>query len=156
MDDAPRSFRGRMSAPASVTALAVGLAMTGALSACSGTTDDVVYCVDQNNQIVDDSKCDDSTGTSNNGLFWYMVGRYGSGLQPGTRLDPAQGQRVSPRDQAARERAGIPRTGKVSTGKTGTVASKGGFGKGGTSAGKGGTGGHGGGGFGGHGGGGAS
>lgn len=114
----------------------VVLAAAAFLGGC-GTSepDDVVYCVDKNNVIVDQDRCDDSSGTTSNGAFWYMMGRYNSGLQPGTQLNPAQSTaRFRSTDTAARTKAGVPATGKIATGKSsgfGTGSGKsGGFGGG--------------------------
>ena len=117
-----------------VTPSVVVLAAAAFLTGCgAGEPDDVVYCVDKDNVIVDDSKCDDSTGTHGNGAFWYMMGRYSPGLTPGTRLDPGLSTaRFSSTDSAARTKAGFSPTGKISTGKSagfGTGSGKsGGFG----------------------------
>ena len=114
----------------------VVLAATAFLGGCSTSEpDDVVYCVDVNNKIVDEDLCDDSSGTTSNGVFWYMMGRYNSGLQPGTQLNPAQSTaRFRSTDTAARTQAGVPATGKIATGKSsgfGTGSGKsGGFGGG--------------------------
>lgn len=99
----------------------VVLAAAAFLTGCgAGEPDDAVYCVDNDNVVVDDNKCDDSTGTHGNGAFWYMMGRYNSGLTPGTRLDPGLSTaRFSSTDSAARTKAGFSPTGKISTGRSG-------------------------------------
>lgn len=117
---------GAISAPVAVISAAALV-----LSGCGASEpDDVVYCVDENNMIVDEDRCDDTSGTHSNGFFWYMVGRYNSGLKPGTSLDPAlSSARFRSTDSAARTKAGFSSTGKISTGKSA------GFGKGGGKAG---------------------
>jgi len=127
-------------------ALAAAAMLT--LSGCSAfeeEPDDVVYCVDESNTVVDDAKCDDTT-TTNSGtspLFWYMMGRYNTGLPLGSKLDPSQStQRVPFNDPAARSAAGLNKSGTVATGKsvsgksggfgTGTSGKPGGFGGSGT------------------------
>ena len=126
-------------------ALAAAAMLT--LSGCSAfeeEPDDVVYCVDESNTVVDDSKCDDTTTSSGTSpLFWYMMGRYNTGLPLGSKLDPSQStQRVPFNDPAARSAAGLNKSGTVATGKsvsgksggfgTGTSGKPGGFGGSGT------------------------
>lgn len=104
---------------------------SGTLTGCGAQEETVVYCVDENDEVVDENLCDqDSGSTSGGGFFFFMAGNYGSGLQPGTKLDRSAGSRFSPTDTAARKSAGLPETGKVSTGKSGTYFRQGGFGSG--------------------------
>lgn len=125
--------RGNFSSPIAITAAS---ALAFGLSGCGANEpDDVVYCVDENNVIVDQDLCDDSSGTHSNGIFWYMMGRYSSGMQPGQSLDPQlQTARFRSNDGAARTKAGFKSSGKISTGKSagfGTGSGKsGGFGGG--------------------------
>lgn len=97
------------------------------MSGCSSfeEPDDVVYCVDESNAVVDQQKCDDDA-TSNSGLYWYMIGRYGAGLPVGSQLDSSQStSRFKSNDATARNTAGLPKTGKVSTGQSVTGKSGG-------------------------------
>lgn len=125
---------GMHKAPAAITALVLA---GGILTGCAEQEETVVYCVDENDEIVDDDLCDEDGNTSNGGFFFFMAGNYNSGLRPGTKLDRNMGSRFSPTDTAAREKAGLPKTGKVTTGKTGTYFKPGGFGtfKGGSTGG---------------------
>jgi len=110
---------------------ALAMSATLFLSGCSAfeEPDDVLYCVDEGNKVVDQQKCDDDA-TSNGGAFWYMMGRYGTGLPAGSQLDSSQStSRFKSNDAAARSTAGLTQTGKVSTGKSVTGKS-GGFGTG--------------------------
>ncbi|HEX8390147.1 MAG TPA: hypothetical protein VF597_01895 [Candidatus Saccharimonadales bacterium] len=98
------------------------------LVACGGGEEQVAYCVDENDNILDDQDlCDDNDGGGGSGFF-FLAGPYSPGLQPGTRLDRSQGTRISPSDPDARAKAGLPKTGKVTTGKAGTYFRPGGFG----------------------------
>lgn len=104
--------------------------------------EDTVYCVDQNNTIVDEQKCEEesaasasqpSTGSGSHGvgsaLFFYMIGRYSGGLQPGTRLDQnLSTHRFATTDQAARTQAGMPATGPVKNGYSVSTGKPAGFG----------------------------
>lgn len=131
-----RRMSGFNKAPRIVTAAAVGISMTGVLSACSLGQDDV-YCVDKDNVVVDENLCDDTSSHGGGGGYFFLIGAFGGGFGPGTRLDGSRGQRISSTDGAARAAAGLPRSGKVSNG---TKSSKG-FGKGSSSGDKGGWGG---------------
>lgn len=99
-------------------ALAVGAALTLlALPACSGSNADpvtTVHCVDGNNTIVDDDKCDDDRSSG----FFFLAVPGGDTHRPGHRYTnlPQGHQRVATNDQAGRSRIGLPGTGKVSTG----------------------------------------
>lgn len=126
-------------APRIVTAAAVGISMSGVLSACSLGTEDV-YCVDENNVVVDEALCDDTraSGGGTGAGYFFLIGAFGGGFGPGTRLDGSRGTRISSTDRAARAQYGLPRSGTVSNGTKSST----GFGKGGTSdSGKGGWGG---------------
>ncbi len=132
-----------------LTALAAAFALTG----CSGFggDDDVVYCVDQNDNVVSQQEyekyCDDtSPHYVGGGGYYFMHGPYASGISPGTHLDRnASYGRFSTNDANARSNAGLPPSGKVTVGqpipgKSGGFGvsgggSKGGFGGGGSSSG---------------------
>lgn len=117
------------------TPAVVVLAAASFLGACGAPEekDDVVYCVDESNETVDPDRCDDSTGTTSNGIFYYMMGRYNSGLPIGSQLNPSQSTaRFRSTDTAARTKYGFSPSGKIATGKSagfGTGSGKsGGFG----------------------------
>ncbi len=123
-----RRMSGFNKAPRIVTAAAVGISMTGVLSACSLGNEDV-YCVDKDNVVVDEALCDESNSSGGGGGgFFFLIGAFGGGYGPGTRLDGSRGQRISSTDRAGRERAGLPGSGRVSNGSKST----GGFGKSGS------------------------
>lgn len=118
-----------------LTALSAAAVLT--MSGCAAfddAPDDVVYCVDANNQIVDDAKCDDTTthgGGGTSPLFWYMIGRYQSGLSQGTALDPSYAtSRVPYNDPTARSNAGLSKSGKVAQVGKSVSGKSGGFGSG--------------------------
>lgn len=99
------------------------------------TPSDTVYCVDEDNTIVDESRCDDtSTGHGGGGgsaLAWFLIGRYAGGLSVGSRLDPAMStSRFAANDSAARAAAGLSSTGRVSNGISASTGKAAGFGKG--------------------------
>ena len=64
-----------------------------AFTACGG--DDTAYCVDQNDQIVENRNCDDEARTGGGGFFWL----YGGSLVNGNRY--AAGQRLKGGDKVA-------------------------------------------------------
>jgi hypothetical protein len=112
----------------------VSLAMTGVLvmpglTACgSDEPDRRAYCVDENNQVVDDSYCDDGYhgGGGGGGFFFLMLasGSFGRGsVIPSSAV---YGSRINPADTAARTRAGLPGTGRAA----GTTIRSGGIGSG--------------------------
>jgi hypothetical protein len=65
-----------------------------AFTACGGD-DDTAYCVDQNDQIVENRYCDDDARTGGGGFFWL----YGGSLISGNRYAP--GQRLKGGDKVA-------------------------------------------------------
>lgn len=93
----------------------------GLTAACEGTRDTPkerqVYCGDEQGVIVDEDRCEDSSGR-----YFLYAAAYGRGLRPGHKL--TGGTKIPWGDAAARERYGLPPTGKVANG---TVIS-GGFG----------------------------
>jgi hypothetical protein len=104
-----RWMSSRPAAGGLLTAAAAAFLLTGCAS-----HNDTAYCLERaNNQVVDDSQCDDS---GHNGAYFYGAGR--SGYSRGSVL-PA-GPRAEVNDPGARESMGIARTG--------SVGSKGGFG----------------------------
>lgn len=89
-----------------------------AFTAC-GEDDDSAYCVDDNDQIVENRYCDDEAYAGNGGgagaFFWYYGGRAASGaaLRPGARI--SGGDKVSASNVAENARRG----GFGASGKTG-------------------------------------
>ena len=65
-----------------------------AFTACGGD-DDTAYCVDQNDQIVENQYCDDDARTGGSGFFWL----YGGSLINGNRY--ATGQRLKGGEKVA-------------------------------------------------------
>jgi hypothetical protein len=82
-----------------------------------------VYCVDEQNQVVDDEQCEEAerNGGFIGGLpFFFLIGGFGGNrYAPGQRI-PSQytgtATRVNPSDGLARSRNGLPRAGTVSSG----------------------------------------
>ena len=79
-----------------------------AFAAC-GDDDDSAYCVDQNDQIVENRYCDDEAYAGNGGggaFFWFYGGSpvRGSSYAPGTRLKG--GDRVAASNIAENARRG--------------------------------------------------
>ncbi|MCV2491595.1 hypothetical protein OF117_19805 [Geodermatophilus sp. YIM 151500] len=112
------AFGNRVRAALTTTALAT--AATGFMAGCGGDTAEEAeerraYCVDENDEIVDDEYCDDDYRGPGAGFFFLYLGGFRSGLPPGTALPPG-GTRVDPTDTQARQRAGLPGTGTVSGG----------------------------------------
>jgi hypothetical protein len=88
-----------------------------AFAAC-GDDDDSAYCVDQNDQIVENRYCDDEAYAGNGGggaFFWFYGGSpvRGSSYAPGTKLKG--GDKVAASNVAENARRG----GFGSSGKTG-------------------------------------
>lgn len=136
---APRQEGSRIKRVLLPTLMVAALAVTA--SGCSSfeEPDDVVYCVDGSNKVVDDTKCNEpgATNSGANPAFWYLIGRFSGGLPVGSQLDPTLStNKVPVNNSSARSAAGLKPTGKVSTGSS--VSGKGaGFGSG-TGTGKGG------------------
>jgi hypothetical protein len=105
----------RLSAPPA-TALLASTAALFASSCGHAGPGDVAYCVDQSNRVVEPRYCD--SGYHGGGLFFFSYGRFGYGRPYGYVL-PGGGQRVDPRDGAARSRIGLPATGTVTSSKGG-------------------------------------
>ena len=76
-----------------------------AFTACGGD-DDTAYCVDQNDQIVENQYCDDDARTGGSGFFWL----YGGSLSAATATPPAQrlkgGEQVAASNIAENARRG--------------------------------------------------
>lgn len=138
----------RMSRPPRRPTAIVGLTAL-AFSSATACGDDpepdqVAYCVDESNTVVDDDYCDDDYDGRGGGGFFFLAYGVGfpRGAPVGTRL--SGGSRISARDTAARAAAGLPSTGRVVNGSTGGFGTRagttggaggGGFGSRGTSGG---------------------
>src|SRR4051794_27203289 len=94
--------RRRMSRDVALVAVPV---LAFAFTACGGD-DDTAYCVDQNDQIVENRYCDDDARTGGSGFFWL----YGGSLINGNRYAPRQrlkgGDRVAASNIAENARRG--------------------------------------------------
>lgn len=116
------------------TLMVAAIAVTASGCAPFEEPDDVVYCVDDSNTVVDDTKCNEpgatNGGSTANPAFWYLIGRFSGGLPVGSQLDPALStNKVPVNSPSARSAAGLNSTGKVSTGTS--ISGKGaGFGSG--------------------------
>ncbi|GAB3353519.1 hypothetical protein [Modestobacter lapidis] len=110
------------------TVTLTGAAM-GFLAACGagGANEDVdaerVYCVDEQDQVVDDAQCEEAerNGGFIGGVpFFFLVGGFGGNRYSVGQQIPSQysgaATRVNPADGAARARTGLPRSGTVSSG----------------------------------------
>ncbi len=69
---------------------------------------ETAYCVDENQQVIDNSNCDrEYDGVGGGGFFWFFVGSsFGRGLGPGSRITGIPGDRVRASDRAALARRG--------------------------------------------------
>ena len=113
---------------------ATGVLVVPSVASCSSSgTDEQAYCVDANNQVVDDSNCDETHGYGG-GFFFLMLAS--SGFGRGSVINGG-GTRINPADTTARVNAGLPATGRAA----GTTIRSGGIGHG--SGGSTGTGSHG-------------
>ncbi|WP_420123407.1 hypothetical protein [Nakamurella sp.] len=124
----PAVTPGRRPLTLRLVSLAVGgLLVTPSLAACGsdhdGTeqTEQTVYCVDGNDQVVDEALCDESNPGAGSHFLMFAA----AGYLIGSRL-PAGGSRIAPTDQAARSAAGLAATGRAA----GTVVKSGGIGRG--------------------------
>lgn len=115
-----RSNRAKSAITTTILAAAAGLALAG----CGGEENPEVYCVNGENEVIDEDLCDHTNGSYNaHGsyvpyfLFVGDVGghRYSSGQKiPSDYI--SRGQRISPTNATARANAGLPKTGPVSSG----------------------------------------
>lgn len=108
----------------------IGLALSGVMvvpsvASCgsSGAEEQTAYCVDADNQVVDDSNCDESRGYGG-GFFFLLLA--GGGFGRGSVIPAAGTTRINPADSRARVSAGLPATGRAA----GTTIRSGGIGKG--------------------------
>jgi hypothetical protein len=117
-----------------------GAAM-GWLTACGTGEDDndarEVYCVDEQDQVVDDDQCEEAerNGGYVGGVpFFFLLGGFGGNRYSVGQTIPSQytgnATRVNPSDSSARSRSGLPSSGKVTSGSriTGGIGSGGGGG----------------------------
>src|SRR4051812_50059844 len=112
----------------------------GFLAACGDGNDNEareVYCVDQQDNVVDDSQCEEAErhGGFVGGLpFFFLLGGFGGNRYSVGQTIPRQytaaATRVNPSDTRARSRSGLPGTGKVASGTpiSGGIGSGGGGG----------------------------
>ncbi|HEX6023369.1 MAG TPA: hypothetical protein VFZ00_15340 [Solirubrobacter sp.] len=81
-----RRRRSRDVALAAVPVLAL------AFASCAGD-EETAYCVDQNDQIVENRYCDEDTARGGGAFFWYYGGTLAGRAVPGTKV--SGGDRVS-------------------------------------------------------------
>ena len=128
------------------TVTLTGAAM-GFLAACgagdAGSNDEdaearEVYCVDEQDQVVDDEQCEEAerNGGFVGGVpFFFLLGGFGGNRYSVGQRIPSQyagtGTRINPSDTTARQRAGLASTGRVPSG----TRVSGGLGTGGTGTG---------------------
>lgn len=109
-----------------VSMAVAGVLVVPSLAACGSDNDgedQTAYCVNAENQVVDDSNCDESRGYGGGSFFLFMaVGGFGRG----SYIPNNYGTRIDPRNPAARASAGLPATGRAA----GTTVKSGGIGKG--------------------------
>lgn len=100
------------------TAAMLAMAMSGCSSDAPDAPDEIAYCVNAANEIVDEDLCDTDGDGGGGGLFFINhSSSHQSGLRPGTKLS---GGTVFPyNDSAAREKLGLPRSGKIGAGGAG-------------------------------------
>lgn len=135
----PSGPSGRRPLTLRLVSLAVGgLLVAPSLVACgsehdgSEQTEQTVYCVDGDDQVVDEALCDESSPHAGSHFLMFAA----AGYLVGSRL-PTGGGRISPTDQAARAAAGLSATGRAA----GTVVKSGGIGRGSSGSGDGSSGG---------------
>jgi hypothetical protein len=102
-----------------------GAAM-GFLTACGGDSLNEahrVYCVDEQDKVVDDAQCEEAErhGGFIGGLpFFFLIGGFGGNRYSVGQAIPRQyttaANRVNPSDTTARRSAGLPTNGKVTSG----------------------------------------
>jgi hypothetical protein len=110
---------------AAVGTVTLTSAAMGFLTGCGGGENEAreVYCVDQQDKVVDDSQCEEAErhGGFVGGLpFFFLLGGFGGNRYSVGQQIPAQytgaATRMNPSDSAARARNGLPGTGKVASG----------------------------------------
>ena len=118
-DPAVNSASGLRRVPALTAAMVIAFTASG----CSSGEDEVAYCVDQSNQVVDDDYCD--SGYNGGGGYFIWLGSPGRTLSRGATV-PSGGQTINPGDSSARSGAGLPGSGSYTSGSGGSRS--GGFG----------------------------
>ncbi|GAB4080925.1 hypothetical protein GCU67_05090 [Modestobacter muralis] len=117
-------------AKAAITTVSLTGAAMGFLTACGagGGEDDnearEVYCVDEQDNVVDEDQCEEAERNGGVGLgglpFFFLLGSFGGNRYSVGQRIPQQyttaGTRVNPSDTAARSRSGLPSSGKVTSG----------------------------------------
>jgi len=87
------------------------------LAGC-GDDEETAYCVDENDEVVENRYCDDEyDGHSNAGVFFWYFGASGSAIRRGQRV--SGGERVSASDRAALAKRGGFGSGSRSSGGVG-------------------------------------
>ena len=111
-----------------ISTVSLSGAAMGWLTACGTGQDDngarEVYCVDEQDNVVDESQCEDAERHGGVGLgglpFFFLLGNFGGNRYSVGQRIPQQyttaGTRVNPSDTAARSRSGLPSSGKVTSG----------------------------------------
>jgi hypothetical protein len=115
-------------AKAAITTVSLTSAAMGFLTACGGGGDDnearEVYCVDEQDNVVDEDQCEEAERNGGVGLgglpFFFLLGSFGGNRYSVGQRIPSQytstGTRVNPSDTTARSRSGLPSSGKVTSG----------------------------------------
>ena len=83
-----------------------------------------VYCVDEQDNVVDEDQCEEAERNGGVGLgglpFFFLLGSFGGNRYSVGQRIPSQytgaATRVNPADSTARSRNGLPRTGTVASG----------------------------------------
>ena len=111
---------------ATIGTITLSGAAMGFLTACGQDTaeeEQTAYCVDENDNVVDDDLCDESerNGGFVGGVpYFFFLGSFGGNrYSPGQRIPStytSSGTRINPSDSSARSRAGLPSSGRVSSG----------------------------------------
>ena len=91
-----------------------------AFAGCGGD-DETAYCVDENDQIVENRYCDDDQARGGGAFFWYYGGSLAGRAIPGTRI--SGGDRVSTSNVAENARRGGFGSRSTSASGVGRVAS---------------------------------
>jgi hypothetical protein len=109
----------------------VPILAAGFLTGC-GDDEQTAYCVDENQQVIENRYCDDDDGFGGGGFFWFFVGSsVGRGYVAGDRITGVKGERIRASDKAAlAKRGGFGATGRSnsSPGSVGRVSSRSGGG----------------------------
>lgn len=124
------SNRRRIKQPPRFLAAAVTAFVATGVAACASESEEYVYCIDDEGEVVDPEYCEDyeydyDDDDYSGGTYWYYVSstRYSVGSRVPS---DHRTSRVSPKDSSGRSAAGIPSSGRVG----GTTIRGGGFGSG--------------------------